>query len=64
VRNLWNRVVPRKISPDTIPGEYVAKTSLGRKIYCYGNDSTEAFNNSAIGLKDREYILSIGRNVK
>ena len=64
MRNPWVRVVPKTLHHESIPGEYVAKTSSGRKIYSYGNDATEAFNNSVIGLKDREFILSIGRNVR
>lgn len=64
MRNPWIRVVTKSAPVESIPGEYVAKTSTGRYIYCYGNNATEAFNNSVTGLRGREYILSIGRNGK
>jgi hypothetical protein len=61
MKKKWIRVVPRTIHHESVPGEFLATTSNGRKIYCYSSSSEEAFKNALNALKDREYILSIGR---
>lgn len=61
MRTKWIRVVPKAISHDSVPGEFLATTSNGRKIYCFSDNAEGAYKNAATALKDREYILSIGK---
>lgn len=62
MRNKWKRVETKKrLLPNDSPGVYRCRTSTGRNIYCYSRDVSGAIRASVTGLKDREHILSIGR---
>lgn len=60
-KNRWKRTVPKRSEENKVPGLYRASISSGRSIFSYGDSAQDAARRASMGLRDREHILSIGR---